>query len=134
MNKLFEKVLLVDDDSVSNFLNEMTLHEMNFSGEVHISENGKEALNYINQYCCNNGEEGGTCPDIIFLDINMPVMDGFQFLEEFEKLNFCKEKPIRVVMLTSSSASADIDKVKKYNVDGYIVKPLCESKIVEILK
>lgn len=127
MNKHFQKILLVDDDSVSNFLNEMALQDMNLSDEVHVSENGEEALDFINKQCRNGSVSD--CPDLIFLDINMPVMDGFQFLEELEKVPDLNKKPIKIVMLTSSSASKDLERAKKFNIDGYIVKPLSEEKL-----
>ncbi len=130
MDTCFNNVLLVDDDSVSNFINELTLQEMNFSNLIHVSENGKEALHYLTQ-SLRGFEES---PDLIFLDINMPVMDGFQFLEEFEKLPLAKRKSIRVIMLTSSSATLDMSKAKRYNINGYIVKPLCKSKLEEVFK
>lgn len=134
MDKHFENVLLIDDDSVSNFLNEMALQEMNFSDQVHISQNGKEALTYLNTICCKGKDGKNLCPDFIFLDINMPVMDGFQFLEEFQKLPISKRKSIPIVMLTSSNASSDLDRARQYNIDGYIVKPLCKEKVEKVLK
>lgn len=130
MNKCFNNVLLVDDDAVSNFINEMTLQEMNFSNFIHVSENGKEALHYLTQSLMECEEY----PELILLDINMPVMDGFQFLEEFEKLPSNIRKSIRVVMLTSSNATLDISKAKRYNINGYIVKPLCKRKLEEVFK
>lgn len=130
MNKCFNNVLLVDDDAVSNFINEITLQEMNFSNFIHVSENGMEALHYLTQSLM----EGEEYPELILLDINMPVMDGFQFLEEFEKLPSNIRKSIRVVMLTSSNATLDISKAKRYNINGYIVKPLCKSKLEEVFK
>jgi CheY-like chemotaxis protein len=128
MNKCFNNVLLVDDDAVSNFINELTLQEMNFSNFIHVSENGKEALHYLTSALVESEKH----PDLIFLDINMPVMDGFQFLEEFEKLPLKVRKSIRVIMLTSSNATLDISKAKRYNINGYIVKPLCKSKLEEV--
>lgn len=127
MNKHFHKILLIDDDSVSNFLNEMALQDMNLSDEVHVSENGEEALDFINNQCINGNVSD--CPDLIFLDINMPVMDGFQFLEALEKVPNLNEKPMKIVMLTSSSASKDVERAKRFNIDGYIVKPLSEEKL-----
>jgi CheY-like chemotaxis protein len=129
MSKRFQKILLIDDDSVSNFLNEMALQEMNLSDQIHVSENGEEALNFLYEHCCKQGEGTENCPDLIFLDINMPVMDGFQFLEEFEKLPYARKKPVKIVMLTSSNATKDLERAKSMNVEGYIVKPLCKEKI-----
>lgn len=134
MSKRFQKILLIDDDSVSNFLNEMALQEMDLSDEVHISENGEEALKFINRHFSSDGKYLENYPDLIFLDINMPVMDGFQFLEEFEKIPFTEKKPIKIVMLTSSNATQDLERAKKFNVEGYIVKPLCAEKIEALFK
>ncbi len=134
MYKRFQKILLVDDDAVANFLSESALQEMNLSEQVHISHNGEEALNYIIEHCSKDTSNTGNCPDLIFLDINMPVMDGFQFLEEFEKIPTFYKKPVKIVMLTSSSANADIEKARKFNVEGYIVKPLCPEKIEALFK
>lgn len=127
MNKHFQKILLIDDDSVSNFLNEMALQDMNLSDEVHVSENGEEALDFIYNHCKNGNVSA--CPDLIFLDINMPVMDGFQFLEALEKVPNLDKKPMKIVMLTSSNAHKDIERAKRFNVDGYIVKPISEEKL-----
>lgn len=133
MQTRFQKILLIDDDAVSNFLNEMTLQDLNLSDQVHVSENGEEALNFIFEHC-TNGKSPENCPDLIFLDINMPVMDGFQFLEEFEKIPFFHKKPVKIVMLTSSNANQDLERAKKFNVEGYIVKPLCAEKLEALFR
>lgn len=130
MSKL-NKILLVDDDETSNFLTELMLKEMDLAQDVIISLNGEEALDYIKNHC----ETKDQCPELILLDINMPVMDGFEFLEEFEKIkDGYKNKKLNIVMLTSSNYFKDFEKAKKFNVRGYINKPLTEEKIIQILE
>ena len=131
MYKRFQKILLVDDDAVANFLSESALQEMNLSEQVHISHNGEEALNYIIEHCSKDTSNTGNCPDLIFLDINMPVMDGFEFLEAFEKTHTTK---VPVFILTSSNNFKDYERAKNFDVAGYLIKPLTEDKIRDVLK
>jgi len=72
-------------------------------------------------------------PDVIFLDIDMPLMDGFQFLDEFENLSALTRKKSRIVMLTSSINPQDFNRSKKYNnVKMYLNKPLSHDSILKI--
>jgi CheY-like chemotaxis protein len=131
MSKKFNKVLLVDDDDISNYLTEVLIQKLNFSGDIEVYKNGEEALNYIRN--CMFNHDTVKCPELVILDINMPVMDGFEFLEEFEKLQKNNNIDIPVVMLTTSNYNNDIQKAKKYKVAGFVNKPLTEEKFLEIL-
>ncbi|MDQ3392884.1 MAG: response regulator [Bacteroidota bacterium] len=130
MSKKFNKVLLVDDDDISNYLTEVLIQKLDFSGDIEVYKNGEEALNYIRD-CIHRND--AVCPELVILDINMPVMDGFEFLEEFEKLQKENDKDIPVVMLTTSNYNNDIQKAQKYKVAGFVNKPLTEDKFLEIL-
>jgi len=90
--------------------------------------NGEEALDFIK----NNTED--IHPELILLDINMPVMDGFEFLQEYNKVDFNGKLKPHIIMLTTSTNPTDVDKVKKSDITGYINKPLTESKIMEIIQ
>lgn len=127
-----KKVLLVDDDEVANFLNKILIDEMAFAKEIHVARNGQEALDFINRTCNGSGEDADSCIDLIFLDINMPVMNGFDFLDQIHTLSCkCGQK---VIMLTTSSNQKDMKLAEAYNLLGYINKPLSREKINEILE
>ncbi len=125
-----KNVLLVDDDSVCNFINEATLNKLGIAKEIHSALNGKEALDLINGYFLGDR----SIPDVIFLDLNMPIMDGFQFIEAFKRLEYPKKDKILIVVLTSSANPDDITKVKSLGIDHYMTKPINEEKLMALLK
>ena len=122
--------LLVDDDENACFLNSITLEGSEFASYTHISTDGDEALNFIRNQCETGKRE--LCPDIIFLDIGMPLLDGFGFLDKLNEIDFKTKKP-KVFILTSSNHKEDIEKAQDYDVDAYIVKPLTKPKLTEIM-
>jgi CheY-like chemotaxis protein len=131
----FGSILIVDDDYASNYLTEMILQDLQITEHIYLARNGKEALDLIKDYCQDDRQPTlSPCPQLIFLDINMPVMDGFEFLEEFEKLDYIKKNPIPILLLTTSTNLRDIEKAKGYQVSAYIEKPLTEEKIVKIME
>jgi CheY-like chemotaxis protein len=118
----FNKVLLVDDDDATNFLAELAFKNLDIASEITMASDGFIASEWLRQ---NN------CPDVIFLDIRMPRMDGFDFLENLTEMNVCKN--VKVVMLTSSTRSEDKEKAFSYKaVVDYIEKPLTEQVIQKI--
>ena len=118
--------MLVDDDPDTNMYNEIILNKMDASENIIIFQNGKEALKYI--------AEKDDRIDLILLDINMPVMNGWQFVEQYEKLEKGKQTAIVVVMLTSSINTDDRIKAEAFNsVKKFINKPLTAKLIEEIL-
>lgn len=132
--KKLNKVLLVDDDYISNFLNKLLIRDMNLTDKTFFASNGEEALDFIRENCVvTEGKEDDNTIDLILLDINMPVMDGFEFLEEYNKIEN-KRNNIYIVMLTSSSDYKDMQEAKKYNVSGFLNKPLTEEKINNVIK
>ena len=123
--KKVKSILLVDDDSTSNFMAQLLLEDLNVAEHISTTLNGQEALDYIQIHCTVD-----TCPNLILLDINMPVMNGFEFLEHFQQLPVSNQ--IRVVMLTSSVYHKDMEKAKDYQINHYISKPLTTEKLQEI--
>lgn len=120
--KQVKKVLLVDDDIVNNQLNLMIMKRRKDVEVVQVCYNGAEALQFIKENCLD--EETEKFPDLILLDIKMPIMNGLEFLEEYQKIPAHVSNRIRIVVLTSSSNENDMREVKKYRVSGYLNKPL----------
>ncbi|THU34034.1 response regulator [Niastella caeni] len=118
----FSKVLLVDDDEATNFLAAMAIKSLDIADEIEVAGDGLVAYEWIKQ---NN------CPDIIFLDIRMPRMDGFDFLDNLKEINVCNKA--KIVMLTSSTRLEDKQKALSYkSVIEYFEKPLTEEMIQKI--
>lgn len=121
----FKHVLLVDDDYVSNFIADHLLTTLDLCEQVSFCRNGDEALKFL--------KECPDFPEIIFLDINMPVMDGFEFIDTFRELNLDKNKT-RIIIYTSSFSQEDIKVLKKIGFNDFIIKPLTEEKLTDVLK
>ncbi|MDF9796839.1 CheY-like chemotaxis protein [Catalinimonas alkaloidigena] len=129
----FNKVLLVDDDEVSNFITTEILNTINLADTILVASNGQEALDLIGQVTDDKaGQNDKDCPDLIFLDLNMPVMDGFEFLEACEP---CNKNKLNVVVLTSSTNPKDIEETRKFSqVKGYLSKPLTADKVEKAIQ
>lgn len=124
-------ILLVDDDEPTNFLNKMILEDVNCAEDVKVAESGLSALNYLE----NATGEKGSSPDLIFLDINMPAMNGWEFLERYSNLEKQHKANVVIVMLTTSLNPDDRAKASKIpDVSGFETKPLTPEKLESILK
>lgn len=121
--KKFNDVFVVDDDKIYHFILKKLLKKNNIEVTPHFFENGLEAIESLKQ----KTSESNGLPDLILLDINMPVMDGWQFLEEYKKIkgNFLKDTVI--YMISSSNSPYDMDKAKQFpeEVKDYFMKPVC---------
>ena len=120
-----KNILLVDDDSIFNFLNSKMLEKTGLANEVHTALNGKQAIDLLNSYYM----KASSLPDIILLDLNMPVMDGFEFLEVFKKINTPNKEKVNIVIVTSSQDPNDIAKAKKMGITQYLTKPISEKSL-----
>ena len=121
--------MLIDDNETDNFISKRIIELTNFASQVEVASSGQEALEYLNRHASTEEK----LPDLIFLDINMPVMDGFMFLYEFENLPSAIRKKSRVVILSSSDNKRDIDKIiNNKSVIQYITKPLNQSALQSI--
>ncbi|MGV3541154.1 MAG: response regulator [Rufibacter sp.] len=127
---LLPHILLVDDDEVNNFLNLRLLKRLQVAQEINTVSSGLKALQFLQDLHSRQQP----LPTLIFLDINMPVMDGFEFLHKLTALPMASELPI-IIMLTTSSNSKDIDQAKlSPAVAGYLSKPLTEGKVMALLQ
>lgn len=127
--KDIRQVCLIEDDPIAVLLSKKFMQLTGSIEEIIVYENGKEAYEGLK----SRWNEGKQLPNLIFLDLNMPIWDGWNFLKEFKKLNILS-KP-NIYILTSSTSQRDRDKAKNFGLDGhYLVKPLDLKQIKEIFK
>ncbi|MBX2828529.1 MAG: response regulator [Flavobacteriaceae bacterium] len=121
MTKPVEFVLLIDDDSATNFFNGMMLERHNCFDNVLAVKSGEEALSYL----ISAAEGSSLKPDLIFLDINMPGMNGWEFLDALSRLDSKVSEGIKIILLSTSAHPEEVRKsMSNYEVADYINKPL----------
>ncbi|AMJ67403.1 response regulator [Hymenobacter sp. PAMC 26628] len=125
-------VLLVDDDSTTNFLNKLLLTRMGVAQQVLVAENGEQALRTLDQTC--TGQPAISCPVLILLDMNMPVLNGLAFLETYVQMPLAQQQAIVIVMLTTSLHPADMARAQELPIAGFLNKPLTQEKVLGILE
>lgn len=131
MLKKFNRVLLVDDDDDANHFQEKVFRKYNFAENIDKVLNGVEALDYLNK--CIAGEHD--LPEVIFLDLNMPRMDGWAFLEKYNQFSESVKSKIMLIILTSSVNPDDEQRAKNNpDVKGYKNKFLNKDQLSEIIK
>jgi len=123
------KLMIIDDDEINNFTVEAMLERIDFVDHYQIRDSGESALTYLKEAVENN-----TFPDYIFVDINMPIMNGFQFLEQYEQLYKDRYPDTHICMLSSSMNKSDEEKSLSYHcVSRYETKPLNKTKLEKIV-
>jgi CheY-like chemotaxis protein len=124
----YDSVLLIDDNVLDNFINEKMVEINFFAKKVYVSTSGTSALEFINNLCIIEESGDKRYPSIIFIDLNMPNMDGFAFIEKFKKINIENLKKTKIVMLTSSVNIED--KIRAEGIEGgvsFVNKPLTKA-------
>jgi len=129
MENPIELVMLVDDNDTDNFISKRIIEITKFAKRIEVKNSGKSALEYLEREQ-NNPQN---LPEIIFLDINMPIVDGFVFLFEFEMFSDELKNKCKVVILSSSDNKRDIEKIVDNDyVIKFITKPLNEQALKEL--
>ncbi len=125
----FRKVLLIDDNEIDNFINERMITSSLFALKVEVKNSADAALDYLRSL-----SDTTEFPEVVFLDLNMPVKDGFGFLAEFDALNEDLKKSCRVVVLSSSISPEDINRASTNPyVFKYVNKPLSDKYLEAIV-
>jgi CheY-like chemotaxis protein len=131
MNKNVKCIMLVDDDSNDNYFHEREIKRNNSETIIITKYSGKESLKYLE----SEQKDNEIRPDLIFLDINMPGMDGWEFLKEYNRLDKKLQSRAIIIMLSSSANRDEIESVMTNSiVSDYIIKPLTKETLEDIIK
>lgn len=128
---MVEKVnlLVIDDDDINIFIIKKIVEKTGFDIDMVSKSNGQQAIDYIK----NAIDANEVLPNLILIDINMPVMNGWEFIEAYQKLGI--EMPVDLYILSSSVYENDIEKTKSYDsVKGFISKPLSMERLTELIR
>ena len=123
-----KRILLVDDDAAAAYVTQRILRQSGTEVDLLTARHGREALDIVREVC-----QSAQCPELILLDIHMPVLDGFRFLEELQNSADLSGAALRIVLLSSSTHPLDVAKAKEYPVIDFIEKPLTLEKLSRFL-
>ena len=124
-------ICIIDDDDIYKFTVVKTLELLEFEKNIKVFADGEEALEFL----VDNLNKNNELPDVIFLDINMPIMDGYQFMEEYVKIKSKLGKKTVIYMVSSSVDPVDIEKAKRISdISDYIIKPIEPGKLKSIME
>lgn len=133
--KKIKNVLIVDDDVVSTYLIHDIIEEMDIAQHIATAYNGRQALDFLEANCAHPlGKTEEFCPAFILLDLNMSVMDGFEFLTAFQAQCASYADKITICILSSSSAQKDKLQAFEFPISGFLTKPLTEENLMPILE
>ena len=121
---------IIDDDPIFVYGTKRIIKEVDFAESILVYSNGQDALDGLTKICVAKEP----LPDVIFLDLNMPVLNGWEFLDEFKNCQSERSKSITIYIISSSVDPRDLERVKDYNqVDNYILKPITPDDLAKIL-
>jgi CheY-like chemotaxis protein len=130
MNKV-KTLGIVDDDEIYTFLIKKSIEQTNFVETIKVFHNGLDAIDFLKKNAANYD----SLPEIILLDLSMPIMDGWEFLEEYILLSPKLGRKITIYIISSSISPYDIAKAKSISfVTDFIIKPVSKEKLIEIFK
>lgn len=122
-------VLVVDDDSIAHLLSEKVMMSFSWINKIYRAFNGKEALHVLDE-CCQGLI---SLPDMILVDLHMPVMDGFEFIEEFRKMKCLEQQEILTVVVSSTINPQEMERVKELGIRHLITKPISYDNMLAVI-
>ena len=129
----YNYVMLVDDSELDNFINQKTIEANHFANKVYLNTGSKSALEFLKNLEISGTKTSVFFPEVIFVDVNMPMIDGFQFVENLKALLPDNFNAIKIVILTSSIAPGDKERAHKISKDIiFLNKPLTKEMLHQI--
>lgn len=135
--KKINQILLIDDDEITNLIHGLIIRQSEVCERLQVAYGGREGLDYLTNTgrFSTNEENEYPCPNLIFLDINMPGMNGFDFLDAYSKLDCVSKENSVIIMLSTSELESDWRRAESYEeVKTFMTKPLTEQKLLTILE
>lgn len=127
--KELNKILLIDDDDVTNFINKDLLEGLNIAKEVQVIEDGEKAFQYLLQ-CA--GDNYKTCPELVIFDHQMPNMDGRELIEALHNIGFIESSGSIFMYLNVNASQKDVDVLKELGINEFTTKPLSEERVMDV--
>ncbi|MRX62963.1 response regulator [Maribacter luteus] len=128
--KKIESTCIIDDDPIFIYGTKRIMKEMDFCDDILVFNNGQDAIDGLMDITA----QGKKLPSVIFLDLNMPIMDGWEFLEDFVKIPNHNREKVTVYIISSSVDPRDVERVKDYDVvNNYILKPITPQDLQNVL-
>jgi CheY-like chemotaxis protein len=123
--KKLNSILLIDDDKITIYLQKTLLESLDICQHVFVSNNGQEVLHFLAALQA----AGEAFPDLILVNLNLPVLDGFGFLEAYKGHGYHLQHPALVYVLTTSRSPRDVERVERLEIAPYLCKPLVEDNV-----
>jgi two-component SAPR family response regulator len=121
-------IVIIDDDDISNYLLVRLLKKLDICEDIRLLRNGSEGLTFISQ----NFMRKLPLPDLIFLDMNMPVLNGVEFLEKLDEMNIGPDQ-IKIIPISNVMNESSKEQLRKLNIHRYMIKPLREEEIASLI-
>jgi len=129
--KKISSTCIIDDDPIFIYGTKRIMEEVDFSEDIIVYNNGQDAIEGLNEMT----EEGKDLPSVIFLDLNMPIMNGWEFLEDFVKIPNNNRERVTIYIISSSVDPRDLARIKNYEVvNNYILKPVSPEDLQSVLE
>lgn len=129
--KKLKKILLIDDDQISNELNKIIITDLQITHQLSIETDGERGLKHLIDSCECKTESSSSCPELVILDHLMPVMDGLEMMQDLKERDFIRAHRIVFILLAVHSTGEHIEEFKKLGVQEYTSKPLSKQRVMD---